>query len=177
MERTVDHVAVGRRSGQGDRLRFLEPGGVQLSGVRQGVQAEEQPEEPSEVGMRQGATVPVSPLRLQGEAEDAHRAAHGTDAQREDLQAGARLRSARGMGWGGVGGWMHGVRDSRGPSTSSSGRERPVNKKENKNQRGWRISPAIPSRRRSASFALGWRSINDRRGNAESGTETSVEHA
>lgn len=46
------------------------------------------------MGVRQGAPVPVSPLRLQGEAEDAHRAAHGADAQGEDLQAGARIRRA-----------------------------------------------------------------------------------
>lgn len=33
----------------------------------------------------------MSSLRVQGQAEDAHRTAHGTNAQREDLQAGARL--------------------------------------------------------------------------------------
>lgn len=106
MERPFDHVAVGRRlerrAKQGRvQLRLLEPRGVQLSGLRQGLQAEEQPEEPPEVGVRQGAPVPVSPLRVQGEAEDAHRAAHGTDAQREDLQAGARLRGWDLFGWRG----------------------------------------------------------------------------
>lgn len=80
MERAVDHVAIRRGPRQGSRVRFVQPGGLQLSGLRQGLQAEEQPEEPPEVGVRQGASVPVSPLRLQGEAEDAHRAAYGANA-------------------------------------------------------------------------------------------------
>lgn len=33
----------------------------------------------------------MSSLRLQGKTEDAHRATHGTYAQREDLQTGARV--------------------------------------------------------------------------------------
>jgi len=92
MERAVDYVAVRRGPGQGSGFRFIQPGRFQLFGLRQGLQAEEQFEESSEMGMWQGTPVPVSPLRLQGEAEDAHRAAHGADAQREDLQAGTRVK-------------------------------------------------------------------------------------
>lgn len=44
------------------------------------------------MGVRQGASVSMSPLRLQGEAEDAYRAAYGANAQGEDLQAGTRVR-------------------------------------------------------------------------------------
>lgn len=97
VERAVDHVAVRPEPGQAVRLRLLlHAGGLQLPHLRQGLQAEEQPEEPSKVGVRQGAPVQVSPLRLQGEAEDAHRAAHGADAQGAALQAGARVRAAEG---------------------------------------------------------------------------------
>jgi hypothetical protein len=53
--------------------------------------SQEQPEEPPEVGVRQGAPVPVSPLRLPGQAEDAHCPSHGAHAQGEDIQARARL--------------------------------------------------------------------------------------
>jgi len=80
MERAVDHVAIRRGPRQRSRLRFVKSRGLQLSGLRQGLQAEEQPEESSEVGMWQGAPVPVSPLCLQSEAEDAHRAAYGANA-------------------------------------------------------------------------------------------------
>lgn len=44
------------------------------------------------MGVRQGAPVSMSPLRLQGEAEDAYRAAHGANAQGEDLQTGTCVR-------------------------------------------------------------------------------------
>lgn len=98
MERAVDHVAIGSRFRQGFGVRLVQSGGFQLSGLRQGLQAQEQPEEPSEMGVRQGTAVPVSPLRLQGEAEDAHRAAYGTDAQGADLQAGARVKEGEGGG-------------------------------------------------------------------------------
>lgn len=81
------------------------------------------------MGVRQGATVPVPSLRVQGEAEDAHRATHGTDAQREDLQTGARLTGpVHGMGgWcfgGGTGFWCTQRGSSASTSTWSSGRER-----------------------------------------------------
>lgn len=93
VERAFDNVAIGRRPEQGPELVDGQPGaGLQLSGLRQGLQAQEQPAQSSEMGVRQGAAVPVSALRLSGKAEDAHRAAHGAHAQGEDLQAGARLR-------------------------------------------------------------------------------------
>lgn len=44
------------------------------------------------MGVRQGAPVSMSSLRLQGEAEDAYRAAYGANAQGEDFQAGTRVR-------------------------------------------------------------------------------------
>ncbi|KAH0553745.1 uncharacterized protein LOC123262922 [Cotesia glomerata] len=92
LECPFNNVAVWRRPGERiRRKRDRKPGGVQLSGLRARLQAEEQPEEPPEVGVRKGASVPVSPLRLPRQAEDAHREAHGADAQGEDLQAGARL--------------------------------------------------------------------------------------
>jgi len=85
MERTIDHVAVRCGPGQRSRFRFIQPRRFQLLGLRQGLQAEEQFKKSSEMGMWQGTPVPMSPLRLQGEAEDAYRATHGANAQRENL--------------------------------------------------------------------------------------------
>jgi len=63
-----------------------------LFGLRQSLQAEEQFEKSSEMGMWQGTPVPMSSLRLQGEAEDAYRATYGADAQRENLQTRTRVK-------------------------------------------------------------------------------------
>ena len=108
LDRAIDHVALRgwwrrqsrqesqhqrQRRGQQRRWRrrWHQSRGLQLSGLRSRLQAEEQPAQPPEVGVRQGAAVPVSPLRLPSQAEDAHRPAHGAHAQREDLQAGDGL--------------------------------------------------------------------------------------
>lgn len=59
-----------------------------VSRLRQAVQAQVVAEEPPKVGMRQGAPVPVSVLRVPRQAEDAHRATHGAHAPRSPHEAG-----------------------------------------------------------------------------------------
>jgi hypothetical protein len=90
--RPLDSLVLGehgeRQRGQGhldDRKPGREGGPrVRLPGLRQDLQAQEQPEEPPEVGVRQGAPVPVSLLLLSGQAEDARRPAHRARAQGQD---------------------------------------------------------------------------------------------
>lgn len=56
--------------------------------LRARVQAEVVAAQPPEVGVRQGAAVPVPVLRVPRQAEDAHRAAHGAHAPRGAHEAG-----------------------------------------------------------------------------------------
>lgn len=55
--------------------------------LRPPLQAQVVAAEPPEVGVRQGAPVPVPLLRVPRQAEDAHRAPHGTDASRSAHEA------------------------------------------------------------------------------------------
>lgn len=58
-----------------------------VSRLRPRLQAQVFAEEPPEMGVRQGAAVPVPVLRLPRQAEDAHRAPHGAHAPRTSSQA------------------------------------------------------------------------------------------
>lgn len=80
--------------------RAARPARAQLlvPGLRPRVQAQVVAAQPPEVGVRQGAAVPVPVLRVPRQAEDAHRAPHGTyaprgaDEARALPQAGQRRR-------------------------------------------------------------------------------------
>lgn len=62
---------------------------LQLPRLRPRLQAQVVAAQPPEVGVRQGAAVPVPVLRVPRQAEDAHRAPHGADAPRGAPQARA----------------------------------------------------------------------------------------
>jgi len=78
------------------------------------------PAQSPEVGVRQGAAVPVPVLRLPGQAEDAHWPAHGAHAQGE-VQAGGceELCRFRWFGWRQQ--WSHRGSGFRGSGCSCSG--------------------------------------------------------
>lgn len=73
--------------------------------LRPRVQAQVLAAQPPEVGVRQGAAVPVPLLRVPRQAEDAHRAPHGAHAPRGAHearavhQAGQRRRMHLGAAW------------------------------------------------------------------------------
>jgi hypothetical protein len=56
--------------------------------VRPTLQTEKLPSEPSEMGVREGAPVPMPVLQLQGQTEDARRPSHREDAQGKARHAG-----------------------------------------------------------------------------------------
>lgn len=62
---------------------------LHLPRLRPRLQAQVLAAQPPEVGVRQGAAVPVPLLRLPRQAEDAHRAPHGAHAPRGAPQARA----------------------------------------------------------------------------------------
>lgn len=69
----------------GAALRAARGGGARraqlhVPRLRPRLQAQVLAAEPPEVGVRQGAPVPVPLLRVPRQAEDAHRAPHGADA-------------------------------------------------------------------------------------------------
>ncbi|CAH4028936.1 unnamed protein product [Pieris brassicae] len=61
---------------------------LHLPGLRTRLQAQIVAAEPPEVGVREGAPVPVPLLRVPGQAKDAHSPPHGEDASRSDYEAG-----------------------------------------------------------------------------------------
>lgn len=91
------HPGHWRRRRRGQQPVVLVGGLAHQHGVRQGgrvprlrapLQAEEFAAQPPEVGVRQGAAVPVPVLQLQGQAEDARGQAHRAHASREADQHG-----------------------------------------------------------------------------------------
>lgn len=81
-------VAAGGRGGGGGGA--ADPGPrVRVSGLRPPVQAQVFVAQPPEVGVWQGASVPVPLLRLPRQAEDAHRSSHGENAPRPASQTGS----------------------------------------------------------------------------------------
>lgn len=83
----VGHARPSAAAG-GRRARLLVPR------LRPRLQAQVLAQEPPEVGVRQGAPVPVPLLRVPRQAKDAHRAPHGAHAPRAAPQAGT-LHQAR----------------------------------------------------------------------------------
>lgn len=73
-------AAGGRHARGGARAARARRAQLQLPRLRPRLQAQVVAAQPPEVGVRQGAPVPVPLLRLQGQAEDAHRPPHGADA-------------------------------------------------------------------------------------------------
>lgn len=78
------HARGGARAAAGARRAQLH-----VPRLRPRVQAQVVAAQPPEVGVRQGAAVPVPLLRVPRQAEDAHRAPHGADAPRGAHEARA----------------------------------------------------------------------------------------
>lgn len=76
------HARERRAAGAGARRA-----GLLVPRLRPRVQAQVVAAQPPEVGVRQGAAVPVPLLRVPRQAEDAHRAPHGAHAPRGARQA------------------------------------------------------------------------------------------
>lgn len=87
----------GAARGRGVRAARRRRARLLVRRLRPRVQAQVVAAQPPEVGVRQGAAVPVPLLRVPRQAEDAHRAPHGAHAPRAARQARA-LRRARQRG-------------------------------------------------------------------------------
>lgn len=80
LRRRARAAAAGRRAGRAQ---------LHVPRLRPRLQAQVVAAQPPEVGVRQGAAVPVPLLRVPRQAEDAHRAPHGAHAPRGAHEAGA----------------------------------------------------------------------------------------
>lgn len=81
-------AAAGERAARAAAAARARRALLHVPRLRPRLQAQVLAAQPPEVGVRQGAAVPVPLLRVPRQAEDAHRAPHGAHAPRAAPQAG-----------------------------------------------------------------------------------------